>query len=64
MEDFLTALGLVLIIEGIPYFLVPGKMRNWVRVVAELPDSTLRGASLIMMILGLAVVWMVRGVGG
>ncbi|MBF0446843.1 MAG: DUF2065 domain-containing protein [Magnetococcales bacterium] len=60
MNDFLTALGLVLILEGVPYFLAPTKMRLWVVQIVKLPDTALRKTGLTLMILGLLMVYMVR----
>ena len=60
MNDFITALGLLLVLEGVPYFLAPSKMRIWVLQIARLPDDTLRRTGLIMMMLGLFVVYLVR----
>ncbi len=60
MNDFLTALGLVLVLEGVPYFLAPHRMREWVVQVAKLPDETLRKTGFILMLLGLLVVYLVR----
>ncbi|MEO5378542.1 MAG: DUF2065 domain-containing protein [Magnetococcus sp. DMHC-6] len=61
MVDFFTALGLVLIVEGVPYFLAPEKMRQWVLNIALLPDSFLQKTGLILMVLGLMIIYMVRG---
>ncbi|MBF0448967.1 MAG: DUF2065 domain-containing protein [Magnetococcales bacterium] len=60
MNDFLTALGLVLILEGVPYFLAPTKMRAWVVQIVKLPNTALRKTGLTLMILGLLMVYMVR----
>jgi uncharacterized protein len=60
MNDFITALGLVLVLEGVPYFLSPNKMRMWVIQVAKLPDDTLRKTGFVMMAIGLLVVYLVR----
>ncbi|MBF0270564.1 MAG: DUF2065 domain-containing protein [Magnetococcales bacterium] len=61
MRDFLSALGLVLILEGVPYFLAPGRMRQWVASITELPDSMLRRTGFFLMALGLLVVYLARG---
>ncbi|MBF0110004.1 MAG: DUF2065 domain-containing protein [Magnetococcales bacterium] len=61
MKDFLTALGLTMIIEGIPYFLAPDRMRHWILGVVKLPDASLRKTGLVLMFLGLAAIYMVRG---
>lgn len=61
MDDFLTAVGLVLILEGAPYFIAPDRMRSWGVRMSEQSDSLLRNTGLIMMIIGLVVVYMIRG---
>ncbi|MBF0459819.1 MAG: DUF2065 domain-containing protein [Magnetococcales bacterium] len=61
MNDFLTAIGLVMILEGIPYFAVPEQMRRMVIHVAELPDGFLRKTGLVLMCAGLLLVYWVRG---
>ncbi|MBF0284116.1 MAG: DUF2065 domain-containing protein [Magnetococcales bacterium] len=60
LKDFLTALGLVLIFEGIPYFLAPGRMRLWMVRLLEAPEGALRSLGLAMMGLGLVTVYFVR----
>lgn len=61
MNDFLTAVGLVLILEGIPYFAAPERVRRMVAQLAELPDAFLRRMGFFLMCLGLLVVYLVRG---
>jgi uncharacterized protein len=60
MDDFLTALGLVMVLEGVPYFLAPDRMREWVIQVAKLPDQILRKTGLVLMAIGLLIVYLVR----
>ncbi|MBF0589554.1 MAG: DUF2065 domain-containing protein [Magnetococcales bacterium] len=61
MDDFLTAIGLVMIFEGVPYFLSPKRMREWVERLATVSDMALRRVGLLMMTIGLLVIYMVRG---
>ncbi len=60
MSDFLAALGLVLVIEGVLYALFPEGMKRFVRLALEMPPATMRAAGLFSAILGLVVVWLVR----
>ena len=60
MSDFLAALGLVLVIEGVLYALFPDAMKRFVRLALEMPSATMRAAGLFSAILGLVVVWLVR----
>ncbi|MDN2566152.1 DUF2065 family protein [Aquibium sp. A9E412] len=61
MADFLAALGLVLVLEGLLYGGAPGLARRLAAEASRLPDSVLRTAGLTAMAVGVAVVWLVRG---
>ena len=57
MEFFLSVIGMVMIIEGLPYFAFPEKMKVWIYKVLELPEGTLRRFGLTLMVVGLALVY-------
>ncbi|HUC09267.1 MAG TPA: DUF2065 domain-containing protein [Stellaceae bacterium] len=60
MRDFLTAIALVLVIEGCLYALFPQSMkRAAVRATAVSPQI-LRIAGLVAVCVGVALVWVVR----
>ncbi|NQW09323.1 MAG: DUF2065 domain-containing protein [Alphaproteobacteria bacterium] len=61
MQDFLTALALVLVIEGMLYAAFPGPMKRMVAAALDAPDGILRGAGLAAAVIGLAAVWLLRG---
>lgn len=58
--DLLAALALVLVIEGIVPFVSPQAMRRMVASVLQLNDRPLRIAGLVSMLLGLAMLYLVR----
>jgi len=58
MDFFLCVLGMVMIVEGIPYFAFPDKMKIWVRKVLDMPDLQLRRTGLVLMGLGLFLVFL------
>jgi len=58
MEFLLCVLGMVMIVEGIPYFAFPEKMKFWIQQVLEIPDNTLRWFGFAMMIFGYFLVHM------
>ncbi len=60
MEFFLCVLGMVMIVEGLPYFAAPGKMKAWITKMAEISDSGLRVTGFVLMIVGLVLVYMGR----
>ena len=57
MDFFLCVLGMVMVVEGFPYFVFPDKMKIWVRKVLEMPESSLRKFGLFMMAIGLGLVY-------
>lgn len=60
MEFFMCVVGMVMIVEGVPYFLAPDKMKFWVRQVLALPDGVLRRFGFFLMGLGLLLVYLGR----
>lgn len=61
MSDLITALGLMLVLEGVLYALVPGGMKGMMRTALETPDQTLRAVGLATAVTGLLLVWIIRG---
>lgn len=61
MNDLITAIGLLLVLEGILYGGFPQFARRMARDVAETPENYLRTAGMVALVLGVGVVWLVRG---
>lgn len=60
MEDFLTALALLFVIEGALYALFPETMRRMLTQVIELPEQRMRLVGVIFAVAGVLGVWMLR----
>ena len=60
MKYFITALGLALIIEGIPYFLFPAGIKGVLATMQELPEHILRVFGLSIMLIGLTILYLVK----
>ncbi|MBW2607245.1 MAG: DUF2065 domain-containing protein [Deltaproteobacteria bacterium] len=58
MKFFLCVIGMVMILEGLPYFVIPEKMKIWVQKIFEMPDSALRRFGFVLMIIGLFMVYL------
>ncbi len=58
MEFFLCVLGMVMVVEGLPYFAFPDKMKFWVQRILEMPDNTLRRFGFVLMVAGIVLVYM------
>ncbi len=61
MLDFLTAVALILVIEGAVYALFPDAMKRMMAQVLTLPAASLRIAGLAAAALGIVLVWLIRG---
>jgi uncharacterized protein len=61
MTDFLAALGLLLVIEGVLYAAFPRTMKRIVAHLVTTPEEQVRWIALGSAVLGLAIVWAVRG---
>jgi uncharacterized protein YjeT (DUF2065 family) len=57
---FLSAVGLLLILEGAPYFAAPDRMKALMAQVSEAPPSVLRLMGLLAMAAGAAVLYLAR----
>ena len=60
MKLLFCLLGLVLIVEGLPYMAFPDKMKKWLRQVQQVPDSQLRAIGFLAMCLGLLLTYLFR----
>jgi uncharacterized protein len=61
VDDFLAALGLVLVIEGLVYGGFPQLAKRLGAEMQGMPENTLRLGGLGAIALGVLVVWLVRG---
>ncbi|MGB5489912.1 MAG: DUF2065 domain-containing protein [Woeseiaceae bacterium] len=59
--EILTALALVLVIEGMLPFISPTKYRQMVAEITRMNDSSIRNVGLVVMIAGLVLLFFVRG---
>lgn len=62
MIELATALGLVLVIEGLLYASAPGKLKQLMLQMQEIPDDALRVGGVAAIGIGVFVVWLVRAV--
>ncbi len=61
MEYFLTVLGMVLIVEGLPYFTFPEKMKAIMEKIPLFPSRQLRIFGLSSIIIGLLIIYLTKG---
>ena len=60
MKLLLLLLGLVFIIEGLPYVAAPEAMQNWLKKLSEMQPGQLRVAGLVAMGIGFLICFAVQ----
>ncbi len=60
LRYFLCVLGMVFIIEGLPYFAFPDKLKAYLLKIQDIPDGTLRLLGLGAILAGLLLVYLGR----
>ena len=61
MNDFLAAIGLAIAIEGVLYALFPEGMKRMLAQVLAQSEGQTRTAGLFAAIMGVGLVWLIRG---
>jgi len=61
MTDFLTALALLLVIEGLFLALFPHRLRQILQMLETMTPEALRFGGLAAATLGVLLVWLLRG---
>ncbi len=59
-QDLLTAIALLLVIEGIIPFLNPDALRRMLAMMAQMDNRSLRVAGLLSMLSGVVLLYLVR----
>ena len=60
MDYFLCVMGMVFIIEGLPYLVFPEKLKPYLMKITTLPDATLRVIGISAIIFGLIMLYFGR----
>lgn len=56
MDYFLCVLGMVFVVEGLPYLAFPEKLKTYLRKLTGMPDMTLRIMGIIAVCVGLILI--------
>ena len=60
MKDLITALGLVLFIEGLFFAIFPTRIKNMLKSLEKIPENKLRSGGVFFLILGFLIVWYIK----
>lgn len=61
MSDLIVAVGLVFAIEGLIFAAFPGAAKHLAASALATPDNLLRITGVVSAVIGVALVWLIRG---
>jgi uncharacterized protein len=61
MNDFIAAVGLLFVFEGLFYGGFPFLAKRFAKDVAEMPENALRIVGVLAIAAGVVIVWLARG---
>jgi uncharacterized protein YjeT (DUF2065 family) len=61
MHELAIGIGLFLVLEGLLYAAFPAAVKRIAREVPEMADGTLRNFGVIAMIVGVGLIWIIKG---
>ena len=59
-DELLVGLGMMLVLEGLLYAGFPNLVKRMAEAAIRMPDASLRNFGVIAMIIGIALIWLVR----
>ena len=60
MRDLITAIGLLLFIEGLLIAMFPSRIKNILKIIEKIPESKLRKTGLLFLVIGFLIIWYIR----
>jgi uncharacterized protein YjeT (DUF2065 family) len=60
MRDLISAIGLLLFIEGLLFAIFPTRIKNMLKTLEKIPETKLRSVGIFFLILGFLIVWYIK----
>ena len=60
MKDLISALGLLLFVEGLFFAIFPTRIKNMLKIIEKIPETKLRSTGVFFLILGFLIVWYIK----
>jgi hypothetical protein len=60
MKLLMLLVGLILILEGLPYVAAPEAMQEWLKKLSAIAPSQLRSMGLLAMAIGLSIIFIIQ----
>jgi len=60
MIDFLSAIGLIFILEGLLLFSSPRRLKKILQIITIYPENKIRMIGGVSVLLGIVLLWIIR----
>jgi uncharacterized protein YjeT (DUF2065 family) len=60
MIDFLSAIGLIFIIEGLLLFISPQRLKKVLEIITLYPEKKIRAIGSVSILVGIVLLWIIR----
>ena len=60
MSELITAIGLILFIEGLLLAIFPSRIKNMLELIKNTPENTLRTFGITFLIIGFLIIWYIK----
>ena len=60
MIDFLSAIGLIFILEGLLLFSSPKRLKKILQIITIYPESKIRMIGGVSVLIGIVLLWIIR----
>ena len=60
MIDFLTAIALIFILEGLLLFISPSRLKKALEIIRRYSENNIRFVGMIAIIIGIVLLWIIR----
>ena len=60
MKDLISALGLLLFIEGLFFAIFPTRIKSMLIIIEKIPETKLRSIGVFFLIFGFLIVWYIK----
>ena len=60
MKDLITALGLLLFLEGLVIAIFPSRIKTMLKLIEEIPVNKLRITGVFFLLIGFLIIWYIK----
>ena len=60
MKDLITAIGLLLFLEGLIIAIFPSRIKSMLELIKNTPENKLRTFGVVFLVIGFLIIWYIK----